>query len=70
MPSVIRYRTAFLAVVVTAGGSSGSSVPSAGFGAGFAAGADFSTSFAKKNLPSLGTIITCTLSESRSAIIF
>src|SRR6185503_6035578 len=28
------------------------------------------TSFAKKNLPSLGTIMICTLSESFSAMIF
>jgi len=30
----------------------------------------FSTSFAKKNFPSLGTIMICTLSESFSAMIF
>src|SRR6267378_2521567 len=32
--------------------------------------ADRSTSFAKKFLPSIGTIMICSLSESRSAMIF
>ena len=30
----------------------------------------FRTSFAKKNFPSIGTIMICTLSERRSAMIF
>ncbi len=48
------------------GGSSGSS----GGATAFPLNAERSTSLAKKNFPSDGTMIICNLSESRSAIIF
>jgi len=70
VPSVIRYRPALRAVVVTAGGSSGSSVPFCRIWSQVCGGRRLQHVIREENLLSLGTIITCTLSESRSAIIF
>src|SRR6266852_9461034 len=51
-------------------GGSPDSSGSSGWAAALPLNAERITSLAKKNLPSLGTIMICSLSESRSAIIF